>query len=141
MNRELVSQIKAESGLDIQIISTDTTTAGNIIDTQGFDSLTFLFNTGVITDGDYLLLIEEGDDSGLSDAAAVADADLTTTEALASFTADTDDGKVSKIGYTGSKQFVRASIVSTNTSTGGTMGIVAVDGHPSDQPQSTVIEG
>lgn len=115
---------------NIQAISTDTTTNGAIIDTKGYEAVTFIFHTGTITDGDYTVLIQDGDDSGLSDAAAVADADLIGTEAAASFTADTDDNKVSKIGYIGTKRYVRFNVVSTNTSTGGTVGAVCVLGKP-----------
>ncbi|MEA4805091.1 hypothetical protein [Acetobacterium wieringae] len=132
--KDMKNNIKVSNALNIQAIASNTTTAGAIIDTKGFDSLTFVFQTGTITDGDYTLLIHEGDNSGLSDAAAVADADLLGTEALASFTADTDDNKVSKIGYRGNKRYVRLSVVSTNVTTGGTVGAVAIQGHPQFAP-------
>lgn len=136
MNREMVNGFKQAVAFKIQAITTNTTTDGEIIDTQGFDSLSFLFQTGIITDGDYAVLIQHGEDSGLSDAADVADADLTVTEASVSFTADSDDDKVSKIGYTGAKRFVRFSVVSANTSTGGTVGAQALSGHPDVRPQA-----
>lgn len=132
--KDLKNNIKVSNALNIQAISTNATTAGAIIDTKGFDSLTFVFQTGTITDGDYTLLIHEGDNGALSDATAVADADLLGTEALASFAADTDDNKVSKIGYRGNKRYVRLSVVSTNVTTGGTVGAVAVQGHPQFAP-------
>lgn len=128
MNRELVSDIKQLVAFNIQTVSSDTTTNGAIIDLSGYDSCTFLFQTGTVTDGDYTVLIQEGDASNLSDAAAVADADLTATEASVSFTADTDDNLVSKIGYTGSKRYVRFNIVSTNTSSGAVIGAQAILG-------------
>ena len=118
----------------LQTVATDTTTNGEIIDLAGYDSAAFLFQTGTVTDGDYTVLIQEGDESDLSDATAVADADLTATEASISFTADTDDDKVSKIGYTGVKRYVRFNIVSTNTSSGAVLGAQAVLGHPSNAP-------
>lgn len=132
--KDMKNNIKVSNALNIQAISTNATTAGAIIDTKGYDSLTFVFQTGTITDGDYTLLIHEGDNSALSDAAAVADADLLGTEAAASFVADTDDNKVSKIGYRGNKRYVRLSVVSTNVTTGGTVGAVAVQGHPQFAP-------
>lgn len=133
-NREMASEIKQLNAFDIQTISSDTTTNGDIIDLQGFDSCTFLFQTGTVTDGDYTVLIQEGDDSGLSDAAAVADADLTATEASVSFTADTDDNVVSKIGYIGSKRYVRFNVVSANTTSGAVVGAQAVLGDASFAP-------
>ncbi|MEL7659602.1 hypothetical protein [Acetobacterium wieringae] len=132
--KDMKNNIKVSNALNIQAISTNTTTAGAIIDTKGFGVLTFVFQTGTITDGDYTLLIHEGNNSGLSDAAAVADADLLGTEALASFAADTDDNKVSKIGYRGNKRYVRLSVVSTNVTTGGTVGATAIQGNPQFAP-------
>lgn len=119
---------------NVQAISTDTTTNGNIVDTKGYDSVTFVFVTGTVTDGDYTVLIQDGDDSGLSDAAAVADAQLTNTEADTSFTADTDDNVSKTIGYLGNKRYVRFNVVSTNTSTGATVGAIALLGHPDVSP-------
>lgn len=131
---DLYNNIKVSNALNIQTITSNTTVNGAIIDTKGFGSLTFVFQTGTIADGDYTLLIHEGNNSGLSDAAAVADDDLLGTEAAASFTADTDDNKVSKIGYRGNKRYVRLSVVSTNVTTGGTVGATAVQGHPQFAP-------
>lgn len=124
------NDLKDVNAFDIQTIATDTTTNGDIVDTAGFGAVTFVFQTGTVTDGDYTVLIQEGDDSGLSDAAAVADADLIGTEADASFSADTDDNAVSSIGYRGSKRYVRFNIVSTNTTSGAVVGAVALLGRP-----------
>lgn len=133
MNKELYSSYKVSNALDTQAITTDTTTAGDIIDTAGYSSLLFAIQSGTLTDGTYTVLIEEGDDSGLSDAAAVADADLTNTESSASFAA-TDDNTVTKIGYVGSKRYVRLSLVSASTSSGGTLGAIAIQGSPITAP-------
>lgn len=132
--KDMKNNIKVSNALNIQAIASNTTIAGAIIDTKGFDSLTLVFQTGTITDGDYTLLIEEGNSATLTDAAAVADADLLGTEALASFSADTDDNKVSKIGYRGNKRYVRLSVVSTSVTTGGTVGATAIQGHPQFAP-------
>jgi len=138
--RDMYNNIKQLNALDIQAISTNTTTAGEIIDTQGFDSLTFIFQTGTITDGDYTVLIEEGNESDLSDAAAVSDGDLLGTEAGASFTADTDDNKTSRIGYRGNKRYVRLNVVSANTTSGATVGAIAILGHPRVVPTGNQAE-
>lgn len=137
MAQDLHSNVKQSMALDVQAISTDTTTAGNIIDMKGFDSLEFLIFSGTLTDGSYTPLIEHGDDSGLSDAAAVDDAELlpsgTGQEATAAF-ADTDDDTAKRIGYRGEKRYVRLSLVSASTTSGGTLGAVALQGHPQDTP-------
>jgi len=138
-SQDLYNELKQINALDIQTISSDTTTNGDIIDTAGYESVTFIFQTGTVTDGDYTVLIQDGDDSGLSDAAAVTDANLLGTESGASFTADTDDNKTSKIGYKGVKRYVRFNIVSTNTSSGAVLGAVAILGHARTQPQDTQV--
>jgi hypothetical protein len=134
MNREMESNIKAQVALAPQAITSDATTNGEWIDTAGYDSLTFLLATGALTDGDYTPVIEEADAADYSDAAAVADAGLTKTEASAAFTADGDDKATSKIGYIGSKRYVRLSVVSTGTTSGALIGALAVLGHPSHAP-------
>lgn len=111
------------------VIATDTTTVGAIIDTKNYESMTFLLNSGVVTDGAYAILVEDGDDSGLSDAAAVDDEFLIGTEANAAF-ALTDDGVSKTLGYNGHKRFVRLSIVSTSTATGGLFNVSALLGNP-----------
>lgn len=139
--QDLFNNVKLITALYPRTIATDTTTAGAIIDTKGFNSVLFGVQTGTLanSDGDYTVLIEDGDDSGLSDAAAVADTYLLGTESGASFTADTDDAKLSKVGYIGNKRYVRLSIVSTNTTNGQVIGALCALGHPQDAPQSTQV--
>lgn len=131
--KDLYNNIKAESALNTSAISSSTTTAGNVIDRQGYNSLEFLIMSGTLTDGTYTPLVEEGDAANLSDAAAVADANLLGTEASAAFTAS-NDNTVKKVGYIGSKRYVRLSIVSAGVTTGGTISALAVKGHASDRP-------
>jgi len=133
--KDLHNNVKTEVALDITAISSDTTTNGNIIDMQGYGSVEFIILSGTLTDGTYTPLIHEGDDSGLSDASAVADGDLLGTEAGAAFAASEDDS-VKKVGYIGNKRYVRLSIVSASTTTGGTVSAVSVKGNASDNPVS-----
>ena len=135
--RDLCNDITVINALDIQTISTDTTTAGDEIDRADYqgESLTFVLQTGTVTDGDYLIAITHGDETGVL--TAVADADLIGTEAGASFSADTDDNKTGKIGYVGGKRYVKASIVSTNTSSGAVLGMTAIIGHLKENPDAT----
>lgn len=133
--KDLHNNIKTEVAFDIAAISSDTTTTGNIIDLQGYDSAEFVLVSGTLTDGTYTPLLEEGDAANLSDASAVADAELLGTESAAAFTAS-EDNAVKKLGYIGNKRYVRLSIVSASTSSGGTMSAVAVKGHAGDNPVS-----
>ena len=69
-----------------------------IIDTAGYGYLEFDILTGILADADATatVLVEGGDDSGLSDNTAVADADMENTEVLAAFDFS-DDSQVRKI--------------------------------------------
>ena len=127
--RELKSTTTQVVALNTTAISSDTTTNGVILDTAGYESILFVIQSGTLADGTYTPLIQEGDDSGLSDAASVADADLTNTEASVAFAA-TDDNAVKSIAYVGDKRYVRLNIVSASTSSGGTLSAVAVKGNP-----------
>ena len=130
------SDLSVLEALAAQTISTDTTTVGAIIDRKGFEAVTIAMAAATLTDGTYTPLLEEGDDSGLSDAAAVADADLIGTEAGEAFAA-TDDNTVKTLGYIGTKRYVRLSIVSASTSSGGALSAVAILGCPHDAPATT----
>jgi hypothetical protein len=63
-SRDLKNDIKILNALNIATISTNTTTAGVEIDTQGFESVTFEIITGARTDGTVTPLIQETDVSG-----------------------------------------------------------------------------
>lgn len=132
MQQEQHHNVKSVLGLAVQGITTNTTTVGAIIDTAGFESIEWAILSGTITDGAYALVLEEGDDSGLSDAAAVS-ADET-LGALTGFVA-ADDDTVKRIGSIGKKRYQRLSIVSTGVTTGGTNFVsLATLGHPHHAP-------
>jgi len=133
---DLKNDIGVVNALDVQTISTNTTTAGDIIDLQDYEGATFILQSGTVTDGSYAVLVEEGDDSGLSDAAAVADGDLIGTEANAAFVA-ADDNEVRTLGYRGEKRYIRVSLVSTGTTSGGVFGATCIKSHPHVKPDVT----
>lgn len=130
MIKDLYNQLNCLEGFASQTISTDTTTSGAIIDLQGAMGVLWAIFSATITDGTYTPVIQEGDASNLSDAAAVADADLlgsaeTGQEAAAAFTSS-DDNTVKTIGYLGVKRYVRLQLVSASTTSGGVLGAVAI---------------
>jgi len=124
--KDIRSDLLAKSAFDVQAISTDTTTTGAIIDTADFDSgVMFTLICSAYTDGTYTPLIEEGDAANLSDASAVADANLVGTEAGAALSAASAEGaNLNTIGVVGTKRYIRLSIVSTSTSSGATVGAI-----------------
>ncbi len=114
------------------VIGNDTPSVGETIDRQGYDSLTYVIATGTLADVDatFAILLEESDDSGMSGAAAVADADLLGTETLAGFTFTHDD-ETRKLGYIGDKRYTRLTLTPTNNSGNAPVAVVAILGWPS----------
>jgi hypothetical protein len=106
-----------------------------IIDTKGFDSLTFVISTGALPDADatFTVLVEDGDAANLSDAAAVADENLLGTEAQAGFTF-ADDNETRKIGYVGFKRYVRLTITPASNTGASLVSAVAILGHAHLEP-------
>lgn len=84
------------------------------VDRRGFDALTWLLATGVLSDVDatFAVTMHHADADDYSDAAAVASTDLVGTLALAGFTF-ADDGESRKIGYVGDKRYVRLTVTPT----------------------------
>lgn len=116
-------------------VSDNTAQVGQIIDKKGFESLTYIIATGSIADADatFTILLEEGDNSSLTDAAAVADADLLGTEVLAAFQFD-DDNETRKLGYIGSKRYTRLTITPAANASAAVICAVAVLCHPMLSP-------
>ena len=118
----------AEFGLGLSAtLSGATPAAGDWIDMQGWEALTFTVSTGTVTDAGtasgFSFEVQESDTTAAAEATAVADADLVGLESALTVTADTDDDKlIGSIGYIGSKRYVR--IVATGTT--GTNAAVTV---------------
>ena len=120
----------------ISPVSVADTTAqvGQVVDGQGFGSVTYLIATGSIADADatFTVLLEECDTSG-GTYTAVADADLLGTEVLAAFQFD-DDNECRKLGYIGSKRYTRMTITPVLNASAALLAAVAVLGNPAVAP-------
>lgn len=120
MNRDLHNSIKVSRGLSPVAAGTDNTAyVSEIIDTADFNATEFLLQIGANTDADvtFTILVEDGDQSNLSDNAAVADDYLLGTEAGQAFNYG-DDNETRKIGYIGAKRYVRVTITPANNGAG-----------------------
>lgn len=121
----------------ISPVSVADTTAqvGQIIDRAGYQSVTYVIATGSIADADatFTVLLEEGDVSNMSDAAAVADADMIGTEVLAAFQFD-DDNECRKLGYKGNKRYTRMTITPVANASAAVVCAVAILGNPESTP-------
>lgn len=133
--KDLFNQIHPLRVISPVSVADTTAQVGQIIDKRGFESVTYVIATGSIEDADatFTVLLEEGDAANLSDAAAVADADLLGTEALASFQYD-DDNETRKLGYIGAKRYTRLTITPVNNASAAVVAAVAVLGNPAIAP-------
>lgn len=133
--RDLYNHLTFRRAISPVSVADNTAAVSQIIDVQGFDSLVFAIATGSLADADatFAVLVEDGNDSGLSDAAAVIDAELNGTEAAAGFQFD-DDNETRKIGYIGNKRYVRLTITPSANASAALISAVAVLGNASLQP-------
>jgi hypothetical protein len=132
---DLMSVIDVKRVISPVSVADTTAQVGQIIDKKGFHGLTYLIATGSIADADatFTVLLEESDDSGMSGATAVADADLIGTEALAGFQFD-DDNECRKLGYKGSKRYTRLTITPVANASAALVAAVAVLSSPAVAP-------
>ena len=133
--KDLMNAIHTKRCISPVSVSDNTAQVGQIIDSKGYDSLTYVIAIGSIADADttFAVLLEESNDSGMSGATAVADDDLIGTEALAGFQFD-DDNETRKLGYKGSKRYTRLTITPANNASAAVLSAVAVLGHPHAKP-------
>lgn len=133
--RDAKSDKKILRALPPVSVSDNTPQVSWVADVRNGDSLDLLLGLGSIADSDvtFVLLIEEGDagtvgSTTLSDATAVADADLIGTENGAAFQFDSDNG-IRTIGYKGTKAFVRATITPANNASAALLSAFWIHGH------------
>lgn len=119
--RDLHNNILVSRGISpvAALTNANTPIVSQIIDTANFDATEFLIQIGANTDADvsFVILVEDGNVSNLSDNAAVADAYLLGTESGQSFRYD-DDNETRKIGYIGPKRYVRVTITPADNGAG-----------------------
>jgi hypothetical protein len=130
-SRDLHDNVKVTVGIAPIALTGNATTAAATVDTQGFESLEVVVQSGVITDGTETPGFFEGDAANMSDEAVVAAADLIGT--MAAFAA-TDDGQIRKIGYKGNKRYFRAKLVGSGQTTGGFFSVAYLQGHAKNAP-------
>lgn len=146
--KDLLNEIDCKVSV-VPVVQTNSSAAivGEIIDRDGFESVTHVIATGVLTDADatFAVTMEQGDDPALADTTAVVAADLIgeggsvstgVTAALtnAAFTFAADK-KCRKLGYRGNKRYTRITITPTNNDAGAApVSAVAILGHPHQKP-------
>jgi hypothetical protein len=130
--RDIHNNIKITPAINpAAAITGNTTTTGATIDTQGFESLELVVQSGTITDGTETFTVYEGDQANMSDEGAVAAGDLIGS---APVFAATDDNVTKKVGYRGNRRYVRIKGVGAGQTTGGFFAALAVQGHAKNAP-------
>lgn len=101
----------------IAAVTDNTPQVSAIIDCRNTSFVALVLNLGTLTAAaaTFTVLLEEGNDPALADAAHVDIADMIGTEALAGFTSDSDN-KTRKLGYIGSKAYIRMTVTPANNS-------------------------
>lgn len=111
-----------------------------IIDTAGYESVEFALVTGTNTDTNatFAVTVDEGDNSGLSDAVAVTNSKLIGTLADAGFVFS-DDNECRKLGYIGNRRYVRLTVTPSGNDSGNIfISGVAVLGNSRSKPTPTI---
>lgn len=136
-SKDLDSNIKVVRAISSTRVADNTAQVSQIIDTAGYESVEFVTNIGTVADTDvtFTVLVEDGDDPALADAAAVSDQFLIGTEAGASFRFDSDN-QTRKIGYVGHKRYVRYTVTPANNTGNADFGVLAILSDARDAPLS-----
>lgn len=114
----------------------NTAIVSSIIDLSGYNAAEFVIVTGTNTDTNatFAVTVDAGDVANLSDAAAVPASQLVGTLTQASFDFG-DDNECRKIGYIGTKRYVRVTVTPSGNDSGNIfISGVAVLGYPATGP-------
>lgn len=135
--QDLHNAFKVVSALDAIVVNDDTEGTGAAIDLQGYEGAELIVNCGISGDTlsgsvKYDLVLKECDTSG-GTYTAVAQADVVggtvTSGVFATVDDAAEDPAVFRIGYIGSKRYIKLFVDTTGTHTNGTpMAAVALLG-------------
>ena len=129
--RDMSKNLSFTKSIAPQTINSDTTTNGTGVDIRDYDAVTIAWESSTtVSDGTYVLGVEESDDD--STYTDVASADMVGT--VANFSSSSEGNRWQ--GYIGIKRYIRATFVSTSTSSGGVFAGTIVRGLPHSAPTS-----
>lgn len=131
------SQTKDILGLAPVVSTNNDPLVSAVLDRAGFMTATLKMILGTLSDADatFTALMEESDSSG-SGFTAVADADLIGTESGMGITF-ASDGKVSKLGYKGTKRYIRFTLTPAGNTGNIPIAMLWQLENPRTLPQST----
>jgi hypothetical protein len=136
---ELHSNITHKLALSPVALGATGTSAGKIIDRQGYGGVEFIVGYGAVTTTGSVVtaVLKEGDVTGTL--TSVADADMLGTEALVGLaagarTSGTGQQVTKRLGYKGTKRYVQLSLTNSGTTSAGLMWADAVMFNPEVAP-------
>jgi hypothetical protein len=130
--RDMMNNIHPVPAIAPVVVADNTAQVSAIIDLRDYDGCTFVIQTGTLADADatFAVTLDHGDAANLSDATAVTAATgLIGTTALAGFNF-ADDGECRKIGYAGSRRYVRLTVTPATNTGNAPIAAVAILGLP-----------
>ena len=138
-SQDLNSVIKVVPAIPPQLITGPASVQSAIIDTVDYESLTFVLLSATITTGDFTFTLDHGNEPDLSDAQPVQAPESQGSElfGVSPLFGAPESNAVRRLGYRGDKRYVRATIVGNPTGV-GTLGCVAIQGHPRIAPVDPV---
>lgn len=128
--RDIVNNVSFAHSLTRQTIATDDTILGSAVDLLGFLGAQVTFETGTVTDGDYVVTLLESDDNSTYTTVAAGDLQGSFPASIVA----ADDNKVYDVGYNGKKRYIKISVVSDNTMTGAVVECFVIRGAPRHAP-------
>lgn len=131
MKRDLKSSVDTIPTLSPALRAANGT--GTAVDVGGYDSAFVVFSSGDWTDGTWTPKIQESDTTTAGSFTDVGTADLQGAFTAVSGTAG--EYTEQRVGYIGSKRYIRGFITGTGT-TGHNNAMSVVRGHPARQPLS-----
>jgi hypothetical protein len=138
--QDLHNNIDAQRVIGPVAIGANATKTGKIIDRQGYGGVEFICEYGAVTTTGSVvtLVVFEGAVTGTM--TSVANADLLGTEVLAGLPATTPrtsgvaQNVTKRVGYRGTKRYVRVDSISTGTTSVGCISVAAVLHSPELSP-------
>lgn len=136
MNRTVYSTCQTLQHVT-QAARTNGTVSGTTVDRMalaaGYQSMMFVIQTGVMTDGTATVVLQDSDDGSSWATAATAD-----TQGTPPVIGLTNDNVIYELGYKGTKRYVRLTTTTAGSTTGGIFGAVVVLGTPRRFPTAHV---
>lgn len=143
-SNDLHNSIEARRVIAPVAIGANATKTGKIIDRQGYAGVEFLASYGAVTTTGSVVTLVMFEGAVTGTMTSVADADMLGTELGASLIATTprtsgvSKNYSAKVGYKGSKRYVRVDAVQTGVTSVGCVSVEAVLFNPALSPTSSI---